>query len=185
MHLPRKLVGLLLAAGTVVGVTAAAAPAMADTGTPYVYFATVTQPAAVFVPTGLCLEADPGPDFAYRVATQPCDQAHNRAQQWLPIAQGGGVYKFANVAVGWCLYTDTRSNGSPIALWDCSANISNTRWTWDGILGFEPLESRISGTTGHCLDIPMGQVLANLWTQLWTCNHTPAQIFLKGQVILP
>jgi hypothetical protein len=187
VRLPWKVASLLLAAGMAAGFTAAAVPARADTFTPYIYFETATLPSGVWVPTDLCLEADPGPDFVYRVATQRCDVLRNPAQQWLPVAQGGGVYKFVNHAVDWCLYTDTRFNGSPIALWDCSANISNTRWAWGGIFGFQHLESRISGTTGHCLDVPMGQVLAGLWMQLSSCNREPApsQDFLMGEVVLP
>lgn len=181
MHFPRKLAGLLLAAGIAVGATAAA-PARADTlSTPYIAISTNTAPTPSFPDGVLCLEADPGPNFQYQVATQPCDDQHNQAQQWLPILQGGGVYKFVNRAVGWCLYADRITNGAAIALWDCSANISNTRWQWNGIDGsFTHLESRISGTTGHCLDIPGAQTLAGLRTQVWTCNGTHAQTFLIG-----
>jgi hypothetical protein len=187
MRLPRKVASLLLAAGMAAGTAAAAVPARADTVTSYVSFETATLPSGVWQPTGLCLEADPGPHFVYQVATQPCDTARNAAQQWLPVSQGGGVYKFVNHAVGWCLYTDTRNNGSPIALWDCSANISNTRWAWGGIGGVQHLESRISGTTGHCLDVPMGQILAGLWIQLWNCGQEPAlsQDFIMGHVVVP
>jgi hypothetical protein len=169
MRLPRKTVGLLLAAGMTVGMTAAAAPAHAAD---YLVFATTTanQP-----PGGLCLEADRGPTFAYQVASQPCDSA-NQAQQWVEIPQGGGVDKFENRAIGWCLYTDTVFDGSIIALWDCNANISNTRWVWthNNIWGISQLQSRISGTSGHCLDVPGRQTLAGLRLQLYGCNGTSA-----------
>jgi hypothetical protein len=185
MRLPRKIAGLLLAAAAIAGLTAAAAPARADAAT-HLFFNTAMQDSnGVWRFANLCLEADPGPDFAYRVAMQPCDLSNNPAQRWQAIAVSNGVYKFVNEAVGWCLYTDTRFDGSPIALWDCSANISNTRWAWSGILGLQTLESRISGTTGHCLDIPGGQLLAGRWMQLYGCNGTAAQKFIIGKVLLP
>lgn len=98
---------------------------------------------------------------------------------------GNGDFHFVNLAVGWCLYDDTIANGSVIALWDCNANISNTRWDLvyppNAKFGALPsLDSRISGSTGHCLDVPNDQVLAGLRTQLWTCNNTDAQIFWRG-----
>lgn len=104
----------------------------------------------------------------------------NQAQQWVPVNLGGGVWKFVNHAVNWCLYTDTRNNGSPIDLWPCDANISNTRWAWDPNASFQHVESRISGTTGHCLDVPGDQVLPGLWMQLLDCNQSPAQTFITS-----
>ena len=188
MRLPRRLAGLILAAGTLAGVTAAAVPAQAQTATPYVDFRSGYFTGwGGWVTGGLCLTAVPGPDFMWQVATMGCNPANvaDPAQQWLPVFTGGGMVKFVNQAVGWCLYTDTHSNGSPIALWDCSVNISNTRWAWGGTLGLQTLESRISGTTGHCLDIPGGQFLAGRWTQLWGCNGTAAQKFIIAKVLLP
>jgi hypothetical protein len=176
MRLPRKLVGLLLVAGTLAGITASAVPARAATDAS-IQFATGTSFAAGS--TLLCLEADPGPIFQYQVATQPCNPG-NLAQRWVQVDVGNGVSKFVNQAVGWCLYDDTIANGSVIALWDCNANISNTRWTlvWPSVrFSFPTLESRISGSTGHCLDVPGDQNLAGLRTQLWTCNGTNAQRF--------
>jgi hypothetical protein len=60
VRFPRKLAGLLLATGMAASAIAAAAPARASTL--YYVFGTVTTPAAGG-DTGLCLEADPGPDF--------------------------------------------------------------------------------------------------------------------------
>jgi hypothetical protein len=109
-----------------------AVPARADAAT-HLFFNTATQDSnGVWRFGNLCLEADPGPDFAYRVAIQPCNVSNNPAQRWQAIAVSNGVYKFVNEAVRWCLYTDTRFDGSPIALWDCSANIGNPRWAWSG-----------------------------------------------------
>jgi hypothetical protein len=170
---PRRIVGLLLAAGMAAGITAAAAPAHA--ALPYLVFSASTGSGV------MCLEADPGSTFAYQVYTQPCDPAHNQAQQWVEVAQGGGVDKWVNRAIGWCLYTDTRFDGSPIALWDCAANISNTRWAWmAGIWGLGTMQSRISGTTGHCLTIAGGQALPGTPMQLSACNGTSAQALVMS-----
>jgi len=169
MRLPRRIAGLLLATGMAVGITTAAAPAHA--AAPYLVFHT-TIPGSP--PNGLCLEADPGVQFVYQVATQTCDPVNNRAQQWLEVTQGG-IDKWVNQAIGWCLYTDSRFDGSPIALWDCNANISNTRWAPIGTKsGFTQLQSRISGTTGLCLTVPGGQVLRGLWMELLACAATDA-----------
>jgi hypothetical protein len=141
---PRRIAGLLMAAGMAAGITAAAAPAHA--ADPWVVF-------SVEGSTHLCLEADPGSNFLYQVYAQPCDPDRSlQSQWWRPLDQGGGVQKWQNGLWGWCLYTDTRFDGSPIALWPCDANISNTRWAWQaGWFGLGMMQSRISGTTGNCL----------------------------------
>lgn len=172
MRLPRKIAGLLLAAGMAVGITTAAAPAHAD---PFYWVIGTTTPGGT-----LCLEGDPAPDFAYRVTTQPCNSANNFAQQWELQGQGGGVIKIANRAIsGWCIEANRIGDGSPIPLWPCSSTESNLRWVFNtGGFGFGRLESRISGSTGHCLDVPMGQYLPGLWMQLYGCNGTSSQTFL-------
>ena len=133
MRLPRKIAGLLMAAGTAAGITAAAAPAHADPT--YVMISTTT-------PGGnLCLEGDPAPDFAYRVTTQPCNAANNQAQQWDIQDQGGGIVKLANHAIsGWCIEANTIANGSPIPLWPCTSTESNLRWAWiHNAFGIQPV----------------------------------------------
>jgi hypothetical protein len=40
----------------------------------------------------------------------------------------------------------------------------------------------ISGSTGHCLDVPMDQTLSGLWMQLYGCNGTYAQEFWSASV---
>ena len=178
MRLRRKITGMLMVAGMAVGITTAAAPAHADP----LYFVIATMNAGNF--SGMCLEADPAPDFAYRVTTQPCNAANNQAQQWEFQDQGGGVDKVANRAInGWCIEANRITNGSPIPLWPCSSTESNLRWAWIGYgLGFGRLESRISGSTGHCLDVPMDQTLSGLWMQLYGCNGTYAQKFWSASV---
>ena len=125
MRLPRKIAGLLTAAGMAVGITAVAAPAHADP-TYFVIGTTTTSGAP------LCLEGDPAPDFAYRVTTQPCNAANNQAQQWEFRDQGGGVVKLANRAIsGWCIEANRIGDGSPIPLWPCTSTESNLRWIFN------------------------------------------------------
>jgi len=174
MRLPRKIAGLLMTAGMVVGITAAAAPAYA--ASTYYAISTTTPPGGT-----MCLEADPAPDFAYRVTTQTCDTASNQAQQWDIQVQGGGIVKLANRAIsGWCIEANAIGNGSAVPLWPCSSTESNLRWAWhhDNNFGISVFESRISGSTGHCLDVPGGQTLKGLWMQVYSCNSTAAQTFL-------
>jgi Ricin-type beta-trefoil lectin domain len=162
---PRRIAGLLMAVGTVVGITAAAAPARA--ADPWVTFSIDTGPAV------LCLEADPGSSFQFQVYAQPCDAANKQSQWWRELDQGGGVQKWQNSAVGWCLYTDTILDGSPLALWPCDANISNTRWSWlAGSWGFGRMQSRISGSTGRCLTAFELQALPGTPMELWDCATT-------------
>ena len=78
MRLPRRIAGLLMAAGMAAGITTAAVPAHADPN--YYVIETTTYVDTGGVP--LCLEGDPAPDWAYRVTTQPCNVQNNRAQQW-------------------------------------------------------------------------------------------------------
>jgi hypothetical protein len=178
MRLPRRIAGLLMAAGMAVGITTVAVPAHADPS--YYVIETTTYLDTGGVP--LCLEGDPAPDWAYRVTTQPCNVQNNRAQQWEFQSQGGGVIKVANRAIsGWCIEANAIANGSAVPLWPCSSTESNLRWVFvDYGIGFGRLESRISGSTGHCLDVPMGQTLPGLWMQVYGCNFTNAQRFFAG-----
>ncbi len=176
MRLPRKIAGLLTAAGMAVGITAAAAPAHAD---PTYWTIGATFNWNTPGSTAMCLEGDPAPDFAYRVTTQPCNVGNNLAQQWEFQDQGGGIVKLANRAIsGWCIEANRIADGSAVPLWPCSSTESNLRWVFNATgLGFGTLESRISGSTGHCLDVPMGQTLPGLWMQVYGCNGTQAQKF--------
>jgi hypothetical protein len=169
VRLPRKIAGLLLAVATAAGLAAVATPAHAAQLD--VMFGTNDSP------TGhssglLCLEADPGPNFQWQVDPQPCGIG-NMAQRWEELPQGGGVSKWMNRAVGWCLDADQITDGGIIALWDCNANITNTRWVGGTSNG--RLESRISGSTGHCLTVPGDENTAGVWTVVEACNGGPAQ----------
>jgi hypothetical protein len=68
-------------------------------------------------------------------------------------------------------------------LWDCTSTESNTRWQWptpSGQAAFPniwPIQSRVSGSTGYCLDIPGASTATGLQVQIYRCNGTNAQEF--------
>jgi hypothetical protein len=185
MRFPRKLAGLVLAAGMLAGVAAGTAPAKAASLSNNVQFVSTTTPTDPI----LCLTALPGSTYAYEVSMQVCNLLEpSPTQEWTPVSLGGGIYKFVNVAVGWCLdaYSPQKpTNGRPIILWDCSANISDTHWAWNPSTSIQPLSSRVWGTTGFCLDDPGGLHIAGPRMQLWTCNNTPAQKWQYVWALIP
>jgi hypothetical protein len=74
-------------------------------------------------------------------------------------------------------------NGGGIALWDCSSTESNTHWQWPTVSGqaafpgTHPIQSRVSNSTGFCLDVPGGNDFLELAMQAYRCNGTVAQLF--------
>jgi hypothetical protein len=181
MHLSRRLGGLLAAGMIAAGVTAVAAPASASNPSPY--FEIITGVSA----NGLteCLQGDFGGPLGTSVTQHYCDPTFtNTHQQWLPISLGGDGYKFENVSTGLCLEArNGAANGTPVALWDCSSGESNTRWAWDTSNGEFPfpgisqIQSRVSGSTGYCLDVPGASTAIGLQLQIYRCNNTNAQLF--------
>jgi hypothetical protein len=179
MRVSRKAASLLAAGVMAAGVTAAAAPASAASP----YWEIVTSPQGFFAPK-LCVEG--GGTQGSAVTQQACDIATvTIAQEWLPVSEGGDVYKFVNVASGLCL--DARggaADGTPAELWPCSASISNELWARDNspgtppFSGPQPIQSRVSGSTGFCLDVPLGQTLSGLQLQISHCDGSAAQAML-------
>jgi len=179
MRLSPKLAGLLLAGTMAAGVTAAAVPADASTSSNF--WEIITLPQGIDGPL-LCLQ---GGSQGSAVIQQPCDPNFaSTEQQWVPISQGGDVFKFENVASGLCMDAHgSASDDVPVIMWSCTANISNTRWQWpipsnhlqDTFPGLNPIQSRVSGSTGFCLDVPLAQTLPGLQMQIQRCNGTAAQ----------
>ena len=182
MRLSRKLGGLLAAGMMAVGVTAAAAPARASTPSPYWEILTWMASNG---PTEECLQGDLGGPLGSSVTQHFCDPTFtNKNQQWLPISLGGDGYKFQNVATGLCLEArNGAANGTLVPLWDCSSTESNTRWAWDTPSGesvfpnASEIQSRVSGSTGYCLDVPGASTAIGLQVQIYRCNGTAAQLF--------
>jgi hypothetical protein len=182
MRLSRKLGGLLAAGMMAAALTAAAAPASASTPAPYWQILTLGGFNAPFE----CLQGDVGGPIGSSVTQHYCDTTGtNTHQLWLPISLGGDTWKFENVGTGLCLEARSGAvSGKPVPLWDCSSGESNTRWQWPtpsngdpAFPGFWPIQSRVSGSTGYCLDIPGASAVIGLQVQLYRCNNTNAQLF--------
>jgi hypothetical protein len=176
MRLSRKLGGLLAAGMMLAGVTGAAVPASASTPPPYWQILTFAYE---------CLQGDLGGPMGSSVTQQFCDTTGtNTHQLWLPISLGGDTWKFENVGTGLCLEARFGAvSGKPVPLWDCSSTESNTRWQWpvaanvSSFPGIHPIQSRVSGSTGYCLDVPDESTAPRLQVQLFRCNGTGAQLF--------
>ena len=96
----------------------------------------------------------------------------------------GATVTLQNVATGLCLEArNGAANGTLVPLWDCSSTESNTRWAWDTPSGegvfpnASEIQSRVSGSTGYCLDVPGASTAIGLQVQLYRCNGTNAQYF--------
>lgn len=183
MRLSLKLGGLLAAVMMAVGLTAAATPARASTPAPYWQILTATN--SLNAPYE-CLQGDLGGPLGSSVTQHFCDPTGASADQlWLPISTGGDGYKFQNAASGRCLEARNGAvSGGAVALWDCSSSESNTRWAWDAspggqdaFPGIEAIQSRVSGTTGYCLDVPGDSTAIGLALQTYRCNNTHAQLY--------
>jgi hypothetical protein len=134
--------------------------------------------------TNMCLQPINGSMATGAVIVEePCNpNANATAQQWLLIAVGGG-YHYKNVLSGLCL--DARGKAqkkTPVQQWTCD-KITNEVWE---PMPYPPgpnapkgpgvqLISRVSGSSGYCLDIPGGQAKSGLAMQIWSCNGTLSQ----------
>jgi hypothetical protein len=110
------------------------------------------------------------------IVQEPCN--NSPAQNWIAVSVGNNIFHYQNVLSGLCL--DARGsaeNGTPIQQWTCN-NISNENWQPGDAPSSDdipPLISRVSGTSGYCLDIPGGQSTNGLAMQIYQCNGTEAQ----------
>jgi len=182
MRFTGKLAGLglagLMAASAAV---ATAAPASAGTVAPYYRVGMAPQGGAF----SLCLQGNLGGPLGSTVTQQNCNpDLTDPSQLWLPIALGGNIYKFQNIGTGRCLEARNGAvNGGAVDLWDCSSGESNERWYWPpganggGSFspGLNPIQTRVSGSTGYCLDVPGAALTVGLQMQIYRCNRTAAQ----------
>jgi hypothetical protein len=190
----RKLAGLVLASLMATGAAAAiAAPAHAATAvisprSIAPYYQIVIEPQGQGSNDYLCLQGDLGGPLGSTVTQQDCHWADitYTPQLWQPISLGGGIYKFQNVGTGRCLEARQGAfNGAAVDLWPCESSESNERWYWppapvpgaDPFLYQNPIQTRVSGSTGFCLDVPGAQTTRGLQLQVWRCNGTSAQNF--------
>jgi glucosylceramidase len=137
---------------------------------------------------GLCM----GPqgnssDQGTLIVQEPCDQyttgQRNLWQEWYAVCINSSCSAFHWVNRGSQLCLRARglggpANGEQIMLWTCNG-ITDLNWVYgsDPVSGTFILESRISGSTGYCLDVPGASWQQGLALQLYQCNQTVAQIW--------
>lgn len=144
------------------------------------------KPAAALQPfvfynahTNMCLEPQNNSTAeGTPVLQEPCKASG--AQQWIYISEGSGGFQFKNAQTGLCL--DARggaANHTPVQQWPCNG-ISNEKWQVfvpaKGSLS-APVQSRVAGNSGFCLDIPGGQTTVGLAMQIYVCNQTVSQLW--------
>lgn len=144
------------------------------------------KPAAALQPfvffnahTSMCLE--PQNDSTAEgtpIVQEPCKASG--AQQWIYLPDGSAGFQFQNAQTGLCL--DARggaANHTPVQQWPCNG-ISNEKWQIfvpaNGSLD-APVQSRVAGSSGFCLDIPGGQATVGLAMQIYRCNQTVSQLW--------
>jgi hypothetical protein len=129
------------------------------------------------------------------IVQEPCDMfttgVRNLMQEWYARCADSNCSTFywVNRGSGLCLRArglGGPANGEQIMLWSCSAGISDIRWSYgsDPIAGTFILQSRISGSTGYCLDVPGASGIVGLALQLYRCNQTVAQIWQAPSPII-
>jgi hypothetical protein len=141
--------------------------------------AAALQPFVFFnAHTSMCLEPQNDSTAAGApILQEPCKASG--AQQWIYLLDGSAVL-FQNAQTGLCL--DARggaANHTPVQQWPCNS-ISNEKWQIfvpaKGSLD-APVQSRVAGSSGFCLDIPGGQATVGLAMQIYRCNQTVSQLW--------
>lgn len=128
------------------------------------------------------------------VVQEPCGLfttgVRNLFQEWDAICISSNCSTFYWVNRGSQLCLRARglggpANGEQIMQWQCN-QISDVRWSYgnDPIAGTFILQSRISGSTGYCLDVPGASGTVGLALQLYRCNQTVAQIWQAPSPII-
>lgn len=180
----RILTVMAAAAAVLAGSLTLASPAMADTFGPVHNYG-----------DGLCIQpAGNSVAQGTLIVQEPCNlnpvtlTSNNPFQQWSVscLNSGCSTFHYVNVASGLCLRArglTGPANGEQIMLWTCN-QITDLNWTQHAVnipnradlLGFT-MESRISGSTGYCLDVPGASGAIGLALQLYRCNGTVAQLW--------
>ena len=176
MRFRSRTAGLLLAAATAAGLTAAVTlPAGASTS-PAGYYKILLR-VGTDAP-GMCLQpADPAGGAGTAIVQQPC--AGSQAQHWAPLTISGTSYRFLNQASGLCMDVQGgAASRTPVDQWPCNS-ISNERWSWPHSFpdSFWPIKSQVAGSSSYCLDVPGASTQAGLGMQIYRCNDTAASGF--------
>ena len=179
MRFRSRTAGLLLAAATAAGLTAAVTlPAGASTS-PAGYYKILLR-VGTDAP-GMCLQpADPAGGAGTAIVQQPC--AGSQAQHWAPLTISGTSYRFLNQASGLCMDVQGgAASRTPVDQWPCNS-ISNERWSWPHSFpdSFWPIKSQVAGSSSYCLDVPGASTQAGLGMQIYRCNDTAASGFPRS-----
>jgi hypothetical protein len=112
------------------------------------------------------------------------------AQNWVFVSVSGGT-EIVNNLSGKCLYnagSNPPVNGTgPILVDDCNVfgtntPASNALWSPSALTGLASLKTLIGHRNNNfCLDVPGDSPFAGATLQIFTCNNTPAQLFIVGQ----
>jgi hypothetical protein len=130
--------------------------------------------------TGMCLEPQNESTAVGAPIVQQPSCSSSGAQRWIYLPGGSAGFQFQNAQTGLCL--DARggaANHTPVQQWPCNG-ISNEKWQVfvpaKGSLD-APVQSRVAGSKGFCLDIPGGQATVGLAMQIYGCNQTVSQLW--------
>lgn len=137
---------------------------------------------------GLCMQPQDNSSAQGALIVQmPCDLyttgQRNLWQEWDAVCKDSSCSAFHWVNRGSQLCMRARgltgpANGEQIMLWACNW-ISDINWVYgrSPVSGAFVLESRLSGSTGYCLDVPGASWQVGLALQLYRCNQTVAQLW--------
>jgi hypothetical protein len=179
MHRLLRLVATLLLAGSGIVGTAGAASAVAAPaiGGSFHWIRNSGNSGLCLEPQGLSTGA------GVPIVQAPCASTGTEsiAQGWQYTQVGTNHYKFLNQLSGLCLNADDIVNGAAVIQWPC-ATISNQEFnTGTALPAVAKIESRIHfRDTGFCIDEPGALGTIGAAMQIWTCNGTPAQIWING-----
>jgi len=177
MRISRFLTVLFAGMALLVGGLATASAARADTFGPIQNYG-----------NGLCMQPEGNSSAQGALIVQlPCDQYttgnRNLWQEWYSVCQDSScsVFYWRNRGSQLCLRArglTGPANGEQIMLWACNG-ITDMDWRYgtSPVSGAFVLESRISGSTGYCLDVPGASSAPGLALQLYRCNRTIAQLW--------
>jgi hypothetical protein len=183
MRRSRLIAVVAATAAMIIGSLVVASPARADSFGPFQNFG-----------NGLCIQPEGNStDTGAAIVQEPCDRDPvtgevNPFQSWRVscLNSSCSVFHFVNVASGLCMRArglTGPANGEEIMLWFCN-RITDVNWHEHDItipnradILPEYLESRLSGSTGFCLDVPGGSAMPGQALQLFQCNGTAAQIW--------
>jgi hypothetical protein len=132
--------------------------------------------------TNLCVQ--PSSIDGARLQLRGCTSS--TAQNWLLSSlPSTSDYRIFNQASGLCINnaSEPTQNGGNVTLGECnifgtSRPVSNAQWHPSSTAGLASFQSKIIGSSGFCIDVPGGNAFDGAMLQMYSCNGTPAQLFI-------